>query len=472
MARVQRRSTSQPREKPTLGDTSPSVAKRTKIHSQSYHRHVDLTEYTRYDLQKVLGGSGGLFGWFGSWAEQRDIKWEADDATFQRSLATAYSRGPLCHEVNRALYTNDDSKIEKFAPYIQMFREGFKSGAFNAYDGKLFRRMTLATKDQERYKIDTTVCWEPFSSCTYDEGWLKNFGNSQFEIRCYGAVDAHSTSKYYVPCLIQEHVLECFKYQKEVVMPPFCEFRVVQVREDRGGKRIYLETTQFPSVWQSIKDCNANALEQWGAKNTYLMSTSGGQASIVNEVAKSAVAKASDACADMVKICVDYGSPLSEIDPITGSNPLLILAEGISAASSGHTCLSDIAKTLVTHGANPNVPHKHTGKTVASVAPSLHKDLEEERLRPMKWQYWVDDGVAGKSTGWYDYNRSASRPVDAAFTKWLADGSCSEMLVNGGNGFSYEVNFSTQTQRNTSTSKVRRIRRQVDDSSGSGCSLQ
>ena len=80
----------------------------------------------------------------------------------------------------------------------------------------------------------------------------------------------------------------------------------------------------------------------------------------------------------------------------------------------------------------------------------------------VRWQYWVDDGVAGKADGWYDYGASAGRTMSLTYSQWLANGVVSELVVKSG-WFDYKVSFGKMMQTNLTTSKQRPIRRMICD---------
>eukprot|EP00435_Cladocopium_sp_Y103_P018997 s1900_g4.t1 len=344
------------------------------------------------------------------------------------------------------------------------------------FDGQVFRYMHLG--DLQKYQKDVMIVWPTFSSCTYDESWLKKeqiaFGGVAFEIRCYGALDAsksENADKYYLPCLIEDHVLSRFVHQKEVVIPPFCSFRVVNVNKagSLSQTRIFLETTQFPSVWESIGSGKAKDFEKWAKQNPDLLSLTGNNVSIVNEIAKAAVAAPSheDGLAgfgEMMAKCAAMGAPMSEVDPATGATPVFTLAEGMAGLDKDDRgtkeALSQMIKTMAKSGANLTIPFK--GKKLEELVPDLVSDLEKETLLTSKWQYWVDDRVDGKADGWYDYKADAWQRVSSAYSEWLKDGTVAEMVVRSG-VFHYMVCFGEMTQTNQSTGKNRRIRRVVTD---------
>ena len=76
------------------------------------------------------------------------------------------------------------------------------------------------------------------------------------------------------------------------------------------------------------------------------------------------------------------------------------------------------------------------------------------------WQYYVDDGVAGKATAWYDYDADNSEHVENAGVErsanpWMAV----RTFISESSGFEYQVDFDGMTQKNTRTGKVRQVRR-------------
>ena len=408
--------------------SAPHVVESTEFtesttYPRSFHKLVNVPKYTREDLRKIFDpvGFGKIFC-LPPYRELEDIEFTTSEAKFQASLAKAWSRGPLCHDVNRCLYQDDAKTMEQLAPFIQHFREAFRGtkGVLKPFDGLLFRHMQLG--DLQKYTKDSVVVWPTFSSCTYDESWLKaeSIGNVEFEIRCYGAIAAslsHSADKYYLPCIIEDHVLSEYVYQKEVVLPPFCHFRVVNINKGGlwGQTRIFLETTQFPSVWESIRSGKAEDFEDWAKQNPELVSMVGNSFSMVNEIAKAAVAAPGklsmsgassgemlETCASamaefggMLTTCAAMGAPLSEVDPTTGATAVFTLAEGMAtldtefgealrgASDMVKKSFGKIIKDMTKSGANLTIPHK--GTTVQDLVPDLVRDLEKEALLPSKW---------------------------------------------------------------------------------------
>eukprot|EP00756_Hemistasia_phaeocysticola_P060565 Hpha_TRINITY_DN413_c0_g1::TRINITY_DN413_c0_g1_i1::g.27583::m.27583 len=99
--------------------------------------------------------------------------------------------------------------------------------------------------------------------------------------------------------------------------------------------------------------------------------------------------------------------------------------------------------------------------------PGKYEFLAEDRAKAAKtkkgtWEYKVDDGVDGKSNGWYPYTEEGSDNVERLYmtyevhgnsrmhTRWVTSGS-----------FTYQVDLKASTQKNLKTMKVRDIRRRT-----------
>jgi len=91
------------------------------------------------------------------------------------------------------------------------------------------------------------------------------------------------------------------------------------------------------------------------------------------------------------------------------------------------------------------------------------------------WEYHVSDGVDGKKTGWYPYLKDASEEVEDVFAQHEANKRESRtqtrVVVSGSGRFSYKVDLDAMTQINTSTNKVRQIRRRLGPKCLSGSRL-
>jgi len=76
------------------------------------------------------------------------------------------------------------------------------------------------------------------------------------------------------------------------------------------------------------------------------------------------------------------------------------------------------------------------------------------------WQYYVDDGVDGKATGWYDYFTEAAEVVEGVHSEWVNNPTLDVRCVQSG-AHGYRVDFNTMQQTNVThpNRKQRFIRR-------------
>lgn len=117
-----------------------------------------------------------------------------------------------------------------------------------------------------------------------------------------------------------------------------------------------------------------------------------------------------------------------------------------------------------------NIVQEKTGEAWESLKPGLEPKegkywLQQQSTPDLeaKWQYYVNDGVNGKRTGWYPYDSGASDEVEELYAQHAADAGNNHMvtrLVSSGI-FKYKVNLSEMTQENMRTHKIRPIRRAV-----------
>uniref|UniRef100_A0A7S2TP74 Poly [ADP-ribose] polymerase n=1 Tax=Lotharella oceanica TaxID=641309 RepID=A0A7S2TP74_9EUKA len=90
--------------------------------------------------------------------------------------------------------------------------------------------------------------------------------------------------------------------------------------------------------------------------------------------------------------------------------------------------------------------HPNEGRELGAQAD----EMDGERVRSVrthKWQYYVDDGVDGKSTNWYDYDLEASDVVDFAFKDWRRNPAVNVRAIKSGI-YTYSVNFNKMEQTN------------------------
>jgi len=87
-------------------------------------------------------------------------------------------------------------------------------------------------------------------------------------------------------------------------------------------------------------------------------------------------------------------------------------------------------------------------------------DKKRDGYEGAKWQYWVDDGVDGKTSKWYDYSATGSIQVERLYQESLLNRNLTNRLVESGY-FAYSVNLVQMTQTNMKHPQrtTRRIRR-------------
>ena len=75
-----------------------------------------------------------------------------------------------------------------------------------------------------------------------------------------------------------------------------------------------------------------------------------------------------------------------------------------------------------------------------------------------QWEYYVDDGVDGKRTGWYGYTAEGSATTEELYHTHARNAHMTQRFVASGH-FTYEVDLTASTQTNTRTGTRRQIRR-------------
>mmetsp|Transcript_27295 Transcript_27295/g.32279 ORF Transcript_27295/g.32279 Transcript_27295/m.32279 type:complete len:318 (+) Transcript_27295:61-1014(+) len=105
---------------------------------------------------------------------------------------------------------------------------------------------------------------------------------------------------------------------------------------------------------------------------------------------------------------------------------------------------------------------KRTDPTIGSKYRFIQQNFDEKRggFLGAKWQYWVDDGVDGKMTNWYDYSATGSVQAERLYQEHLSNARLTNRLVESG-WFTYDVNMVQMTQTNVKhqNKTARRIRR-------------
>lgn len=77
----------------------------------------------------------------------------------------------------------------------------------------------------------------------------------------------------------------------------------------------------------------------------------------------------------------------------------------------------------------------------------LDFDAKSNDYMSAVWQYWVDDGVDGKATGWYPYDEQGTKFMEECYTAYMMQQDMSTRYVASGN-WTYHVDYTTMTQTN------------------------
>eukprot|EP00039_Didymoeca_costata_P015628 m.270001 g.270001 ORF g.270001 m.270001 type:complete len:350 (-) comp16261_c0_seq4:138-1187(-) len=78
-----------------------------------------------------------------------------------------------------------------------------------------------------------------------------------------------------------------------------------------------------------------------------------------------------------------------------------------------------------------------------------------------RWQYYLQNDPDRKPNGWYNYDPAASTGVEQMYTTYIHNPASMSVRVvqSTSSGFSYMVDLKTMNQKNTTTNKMRPIRR-------------
>eukprot|EP01006_Ploeotia_vitrea_P032968 TRINITY_DN6514_c0_g1_i1.p1 TRINITY_DN6514_c0_g1~~TRINITY_DN6514_c0_g1_i1.p1 ORF type:complete len:128 (+),score=18.63 TRINITY_DN6514_c0_g1_i1:157-540(+) len=72
-------------------------------------------------------------------------------------------------------------------------------------------------------------------------------------------------------------------------------------------------------------------------------------------------------------------------------------------------------------------------------------------MNKVKWEYWVDDGVDGKTQGWYPYDDSAILIADNICSQWVKNNKSAQLSIRSvkSKTYQYSVDFNSMQQQNT-----------------------
>ncbi|OQR81740.1 hypothetical protein THRCLA_11453 [Thraustotheca clavata] len=111
-----------------------------------------------------------------------------------------------------------------------------------------------------------------------------------------------------------------------------------------------------------------------------------------------------------------------------------------------------------------NVFLEKTGVNYDPQTPFERQDGKFDLLKPASfsapgtWEYFIDDGVDGKATGWHPYTDDGSERTEFLWQTLQSNQGYTKRIVQSGH-FSYVIDLIHMTQTNIQTNKQRSIRR-------------
>lgn len=389
----------------------------------------------------------------------------------KKALIRTYTRSDIYTKINQALYKNEVEHLRVYGGYIRELKEVFLGGQDNPvvvpYKGDVARggyfKSDVIQGWRKTMDRGQQLCWASFTpTCAADDFSSSGAslpGNVKFNIRCFKLGDPQSAKSY--PAKVSDYSL--FKQKDDIIFPPHCAFRFVNISSEEEERNtgiaiVDLETLDFPSVWQVIQDEDWNSFQKWARGNPDKIDAAKQQHSIIGAVADSITKPVDDGIPDPISLCLDHGASPNEIDKRTGEIPIVKLAKKIVQPSSWD--LTSICQLLLERGADPHLIMD--GQPSASAILMENDVYIPGMVEIWCWQYWVDDGVDGKSDGWYNYTQNASDQCERAFRKWqrgTKSGSLDMIRGVSSGEYRYTVDLQSMWQRNEETNKSRDIRR-------------
>merc|ERR1712187_303013 len=182
--------------------------------------------------------------------------------TRREQLIRSYTKeSRLYKDMNKALREDDRTTLREYAGYIRELRGAFRMDVPDRitvpFVGTVYRGIKVPNPEEvlKSYKINHEYIWPAFTSTSTSNGFA---GNVQFEIVC---PELPPDYKGYMPANIKP--FSVFPKEDEILFPPHCKLRVVAIQ----GKKIMMETTAFPSVWEMVEKGDSAGFERWAMMN-------------------------------------------------------------------------------------------------------------------------------------------------------------------------------------------------------------
>ena len=177
-----------------------------------------------------------------------------------------------------------------------------------------------------------------------------------------------------------------------MLFPPHVQFRVVNVHVSGSKVRVLMETSVFPSVWESIKRKDLEGFKRWAKENPDRVDTKICEFSLVNAVAKHWLASADIAdvgsAVEALQVCFENHADINEVDKETGSTPLMHVVDAAVGAEDGawKEEVLRLRNLLLSSGGNPYLTRPRVGgghePSPAEKMPDINEVAESGRLRP------------------------------------------------------------------------------------------
>lgn len=285
------------------------------------------------------------YGWLPTDSKAREI-----------ALLTMYTVNSLYCEVNRALYDNDRQRLWDTAGYIRELRQIFLVGQISHIvapfiGGTVVRSLSLEEDRLEafaaQYERSQIVCWVSFTSTSRaNESNSRHSGNVKLKI-CCGRMGVPATGQHY-PGLVK--AFSAFQSEEEeVIFPPHCPFRIVNVLFTEGGLTLEMETLEYPDVWELVKNEDWAKFAEWAAKNSDRIDSRRRKYSMIGTIAESISKSLTPGVPDPFEVCLRHGADVNELHKKQTSIAILEKKLG-SAVASDRKVYSDWLSSLRSRG--------------------------------------------------------------------------------------------------------------------------
>jgi len=277
----------------------------------------------------------------------------------------------LYQDVSKALYDNDRQLLYDNAGYISELRNVFLMGQtspiIDPFVGTAVRSLMLENRKLQafgaQYEPGQAVCWASFTSMSdvsehIGQHTLKgqHDGNVTFRISC-GKMGPAPPGHLF-PSVVK--AFSAFPTEEEVIFPPYCLLRIVNVLLREAALVVEMETMGFDDVWDLIRNEDWSRFEMWASRNPELVNTRMRTFSMIGAVAES-ISKQLDKSGTVPNpfdVCVRHGADINELH--RKETPLAILEKKLDRASSLDKPVFEAWSTcLRKHGATPTILARH-----------------------------------------------------------------------------------------------------------------